>query len=98
MTGYSNLTQMAYLASSVFCVLSLGGLSSQTTARVGNAMGMMGVSIGLAATLGALTATPAVYGQIALTAAAGGAIGTYIARKVAITDLPQLVAAFHRYF
>jgi NAD/NADP transhydrogenase beta subunit len=43
---------MAYLASSVFCILSLGGLSSQATSRLGNAFGILGVGTGIVATLG----------------------------------------------
>lgn len=52
MNGYSDVHNMAYLASSLCCVGALGGLSSQPTARLGNALGMIGVSTGLAATLG----------------------------------------------
>merc|ERR1711962_1515580 len=56
--------------------------------------GMIGVSSGVAATLGLLQPTPDVLTQMAVTCAAGGAIGTAIAKKIEITDLPQLVTAF----
>lgn len=46
------LTSMAYLASSVLCILSLGGLAKQSTARIGNSFGCLGVGLGIAATLG----------------------------------------------
>merc|ERR1712243_44563 len=83
------------LASGLCCIGALGGLSAQPTARLGNALGMIGVSSGVAATLGLLQPTPDVLTQMAVTCAAGGAIGTGIAKKIEITDLPQLVAAFH---
>merc|ERR1712115_152370 len=93
--GYPEVHQMAYLASGLACIGALGGLSAQPTARLGNALGMIGVSSGVAATLGLLQPTPDVLTQMAVTCAAGGAIGTAIAKKIEITDLPQLVAAFH---
>merc|ERR1711863_28752 len=93
--GYPEVHQMAYLASGLACIGALGGLSAQPTARLGNALGMIGVSSGVAATLGLLQPNPEVLTQMALVAAAGGALGTTIAKKIEITDLPQLVAAFH---
>merc|ERR1711970_1493197 len=93
--GYPEVHQMAYLASGLACIGALGGLSAQPTARLGNALGMIGVSTGVAATLGLLQPNPEVLTQMALVAAGGGALGTTIAKKVEITDLPQLVAAFH---
>jgi len=93
--GYAEVHQMAYLASSLCCIGALGGLSAQPTARLGNALGMIGVSTGIAATLGLLQPTPEVLCQMIGTAVAGGAIGTTIAKKIEISDLPQLVAAFH---
>jgi NAD(P) transhydrogenase len=102
--GYGGpaLVQMAYLASSVFCILSLGGLSAQNTARFGNAMGVLGVGIGTLATLGALATTGSgislpLLTQMALTMGIGGSIGYAISKRVAITELPQLVAAFHSF-
>lgn len=95
--GAPHVHQMAYLASSVFCILSLGGLSSQATSRVGNALGILGVGTGIVATLGILHVPALVYGQIAIVTTAGAAIGAYIAKRMAITDLPQLVAAFHSF-
>lgn len=92
--GY-DVHDMAYLGSSVACVLALAGLSSQSTSRWGNAMGVLGVSGGVATTLGIIDVPAAVYGQIFGGMAAGGAVGATIANRVAITDLPQLVAAFH---
>jgi NAD(P) transhydrogenase len=97
LAGAPHVHQMAYLASSVFCILSLGGLSSQATSRVGNALGILGVGTGIVATLGILHVPAAVFGQIALVTTSGAAIGAYISRKMAITDLPQLVAAFHSF-
>merc|ERR1712012_493679 len=93
--GYPEVHQMAYLASGLACIGALGGLSAQPTARLGNALGMIGVSSGVAATLGLLQPNPEVLTQMAVVAAGGGAIGTTIAKKIEITDLPQLVAAFH---
>merc|ERR1719481_493570 len=93
--GYPEIHQMAYLASSLACIGALGGLSSQPTARLGNALGIIGVSGGIAATLGLLQPNPAVLAQMVGAAGAGGLIGTTIAKRLEISDLPQLVAAFH---
>lgn len=97
MYGFSNIQQMAYLAASLCCVGALTGLSSQSTARVGNALGMIGVSSGIVATLAGLGASPEVLMQMFSCIGAGGLLGTVIAKRVAITDLPQLVAAFHSF-
>merc|ERR1711887_519512 len=93
--GYPEIHQMAYLASGLACIGALGVLSAQPTARLGNALGMIGVSSGVAATLGLLQPNPEVLTQMAVVAAGGGLLGTTIAKKIEITDLPQLVAAFH---
>ena len=86
---------MAYLTSSLCCVGALAGLSSQPTARLGNALGMIGVSGGVAATLGSILPSHPVLAQMGMAAAGGALIGSTIAKKIEITDLPQLVAAFH---
>ncbi|XP_013148388.1 PREDICTED: NAD(P) transhydrogenase, mitochondrial-like [Papilio polytes] len=95
MQGYPEVHQMAYLASSLCCVGALAGLSSQTTARKGNYLGMIGVAGGIAATLGAMTPNAEVLAQMIGVAGIGGLLGTVIAKKIEITDLPQLVAGFH---
>ncbi len=94
--GY-DMQQIGYLAGSLCCVGALSGLSSQESCRVGNYLGMIGVSTGMLATLYGLKATPEVYTQMGTAIGVGGAIGAIIARRVAITDLPQLVAAFHSF-
>jgi NAD(P) transhydrogenase len=94
--GY-NLTNMTYLAASVLCIIAISGLAQQSTARIGNACGMIGVGLGVLATLGNLGFSTPVLTQIAVATAIGGAIGTYVAKKVPLTDLPQLVAAFHSF-
>uniref|UniRef100_A0A1B6FCA9 NAD(P) transhydrogenase, mitochondrial n=1 Tax=Cuerna arida TaxID=1464854 RepID=A0A1B6FCA9_9HEMI len=95
MQGYPEIHQMASLASSLCCVGALAGLSSQQTSRLGNNLGIMGVSGGIAATLGYMAPSYEVLAQMGGCMAVGGGIGTVIARKIEITDLPQLVAAFH---
>ena len=95
--GFSDIQQMGYLAASLCCVGALTGLSTQSTARIGNALGMIGVSSGITATLAGLGVSPAVLAQMFGCVAGGGLIGLIIARRVAITDLPQLVAAFHSF-
>jgi NAD(P) transhydrogenase subunit beta len=88
-----NLTQFAYLVSAVCFIMTLRGLSSPETARQGNAWGIAGMAIAIVTTL----ATPVVqsYWLIILGIAIGGAIGTVVARRIQMTALPQLVAAFH---
>ncbi|XP_062409874.1 NAD(P) transhydrogenase, mitochondrial [Sardina pilchardus] len=93
-TGY-NIEQMMYLGSGLCCVGALGGLSNQSTARLGNALGMIGVAGGIAATLGALKPSPELLAQMSAAMAVGGTAGLTIAKRIQITDLPQLVAAFH---
>lgn len=88
---------MAYLVSSGACIGSIACLSSQETARLGNALGLIGVSTGVVATLGMLgdTFTTGTYMQAAACGLVGSGIGAAIAKRMAITDLPQLVAGFH---
>jgi NAD(P) transhydrogenase len=97
MYGVSDLQQMAYLGASLCCVGALSGLSSQSTSRQGNALGIIGVSTGMVATLANLGASPELMTQMLASIGVGGVIGTIIARRMAITDLPQLVAAFHSF-
>lgn len=87
--------QMAYLAASLCCVGALAGLSSQKTSRLGNTLGMLGVTGGIAATLGQISPSTDVLIQMAGVAGIGGAAGAAIAKRIQISDLPQLVAAFH---
>jgi NAD(P) transhydrogenase len=97
MSGFENLHQMAYLASAICCISSIGGLSSQPTARVGNAIGMVGVATGVLATIDAMKFSPEVLAQVGGLMGVGGAIGGVIANRIAVTDLPQLVALFHSF-
>lgn len=62
---------------------------------LGNVLGQIGVSGGIAATLGLMMPNLDTLTQMAACMGVGGAIGTVIAKKIEITDLPQLVAAFH---
>jgi NAD(P) transhydrogenase subunit beta len=84
--------QLAYLIAGVLFILALRGLSSPTSSRRGNRFGMTGMLIAVATTL-ALHGTN--LAEIAVAIAIGGAIGFVTARKIAMTDMPQLVAAFH---
>ena len=88
-----NLSAFLYLAASVCFIMALRGLSSPDTARGGNIYGIAGMAIAILTTL----ATPQVvsYWLIAVGIVIGGAAGTYIARQIQMTALPQLVAAFH---
>jgi NAD(P) transhydrogenase len=93
----SDLTQMAYLVASISCIMSLAGLSTQSTARLGNVFGMIGVSTGVAATFGALNPSFPLLIQMLGAMGAGGLLGYGVSKKVGLTELPQLVAAFHSF-
>ena len=84
---------LAYLAAGVLFILALRGLSSPATSRRGNRMGMIGMAIAVATTLYThdVVSLPEIVGAIVI----GGGIGFIIARRIAMTDMPQLVAAFH---
>jgi len=88
-----NLSALLYLVASICFIMALRGLSSPQTARGGNIYGIAGMAIAILTTL----ATPQVvsYWLIVVGLLLGGAAGTYIARNIQMTALPQLVAAFH---
>ncbi|KAL4077098.1 NAD(P) transhydrogenase beta subunit-domain-containing protein, partial [Scleroderma yunnanense] len=94
-TGMAGLVQAGYLASSMLCIGSLAGLSSQVTARQGNALGILGVLSGILASLLAVGFPPALLTQFVGVAAIGGTIGGIIGRRITATELPQMVAALH---
>ncbi|TPK92249.1 MULTISPECIES: NAD(P)(+) transhydrogenase (Re/Si-specific) subunit beta [unclassified Mesorhizobium] len=93
-----NLASFLYLVSGILFILALRGLSHPTTSRRGNLFGMIGMAIAIATTLAlALPLAPSVgrFGLIVLGLAIGGGIGAVTARRIAMTSMPQLVAAFH---
>lgn len=94
-SGASAVYQMGYLASSLCCIGGINGLSTQKTSRVGNALGLIGVSSGVMTALCALNFPASVLLQAVSLLGIGGGVGAYIGKRVAVTELPQTVAAFH---
>jgi NAD(P) transhydrogenase subunit beta len=91
-----DLAQLLYLVAAILFILALRGLSSPSSSRRGNQMGMAGMAIAILTTLAA--AAPSGFSGwllVILGIAIGGSIGAVVARRVAMTAMPQLVAAFH---
>jgi NAD(P) transhydrogenase subunit beta len=90
-----SLTALAYLIAAVLFILALRGLSHPETSRRGNLFGMVGMAIAVIATFVHGRMYSAGYLLIILGIVIGGSIGTFIALRIRMTALPQLVAAFH---
>ena len=87
------IVAVAYISATILFILALGGLSHPETARRGNLYGIIGMSIALLATIfGVVTAN---YPMLLAGLAAGGAIGLILARRVQMTQMPELVAILH---
>ncbi len=93
MTG--SVVSAAYICASILFILSLGGLSHQETARRGNVYGMIGMALAVGATI--LLDQVGGYGLIAVAVVIGGAIGWFVASRVEMTAMPQLVAMMHSF-
>lgn len=76
-TGAAGLVQAGYLVSSVLCIGSISSLASQTTARMGNMLGVLGVGVGVIASLLAAGFSPEVLTQFGGLAAAGLIAGKF---------------------
>ncbi|TGU94595.1 NAD(P)(+) transhydrogenase (Re/Si-specific) subunit beta [Mesorhizobium sp. M00.F.Ca.ET.151.01.1.1] len=91
----ANFASFLYLVSGVLFIMALRGLSHPTTSRQGNLYGMIGMGIAIATTLALATPSAGRFGLIVLGLAIGGGVGAVTARRIAMTSMPQLVAAFH---
>jgi len=89
------LVTVAYLAATILFILSLGGLSHPETSRRGNLYGIIGMAIAIVATLLGPHVSGAGYAWIILAMLIGGSVGLYAARKVQMTQMPELVALMH---
>ncbi|MGJ0453977.1 MAG: NAD(P)(+) transhydrogenase (Re/Si-specific) subunit beta [Methylocystis sp.] len=91
----ANIAALLYLVAGVLFIFALRGLSSPATSREGNRYGMIGMAIAVATTL--LTHFPSFGGllMIVIGVAIGGGAGAFIAQRVPMTKMPELVAGFH---
>jgi H+-translocating NAD(P) transhydrogenase subunit beta len=92
----ANVSNLLYLVAGILFILALRGLSHPTTSRQGNLYGMIGMGIAIVTTL-AFNRPAGVGGWllVILGLGIGGTVGAVIARRVAMTQMPQLVAIFH---
>ncbi len=96
MTGKADLAALLYLVAGLLFILALKGLASPASSRAGNRNGMVGMTIAVLTTLWVAGVTdPLTWGLIVGGLLIGGGIGAVMARRIAMTDMPQLVAAFH---
>jgi NAD(P) transhydrogenase subunit beta len=91
----ANVVALLYLASGVLFILALRGLSSPETSRQGNIFGMTGMAIAIGTTLASSPPSGTGWALVIGGLAIGGGIGGVIARRVPMTSMPELVAAFH---
>ncbi|EHR6000461.1 Re/Si-specific NAD(P)(+) transhydrogenase subunit beta [Vibrio parahaemolyticus] len=91
----AGLVQAAYIVAALFFIMSLAGLSKQESARNGNYYGIAGMAIALIATIFSPDAQG--FGWIIIAMAVGGAIGIFYAKKVEMTEMPELVAILHSF-
>jgi NAD(P) transhydrogenase subunit beta len=86
------IVTVSYIGATILFILALGGLSNQETARRGNIYGIIGMFIALVATIAGITANIGILiGGLAI----GGAIGLILAKRVQMTEMPELVAILH---
>src|ERR1700742_808918 len=92
----ADIAALLYLVAGVLFILALKGLASPATSRAGNRNGMIGMVIAVVTTLWvAGVSDPLTWALIAGGLAIGGGIGAVMAKRIAMTNMPQLVAAFH---
>ncbi|MGD8788862.1 MAG: NAD(P)(+) transhydrogenase (Re/Si-specific) subunit beta, partial [Burkholderiales bacterium] len=91
----SSLATVSYIGATILFILSLGGLSNPETARRGNVFGIIGMTIAVLATVFGPRVTPAGYAWIVGALVVGGSIGLLAAKKVQMTQMPELVALMH---
>src|SRR6266487_2765901 len=95
----ANLSAVLYLVAGVLFILSLRGLSSPASSRRGNFLGMGGMAIAVATTLAAHPPADGIgWVLVVLGVVIGGSVGAVIARRLPMTSMPELVAAFHSLF
>jgi H+-translocating NAD(P) transhydrogenase subunit beta len=91
----ASLATVSYIGSTILFILSLGGLSNPETARRGNVLGMIGMAVAVLATVFGPRVTAGGYAWIIAALVIGGAIGLFAAKKVQMTQMPELVALMH---
>jgi NAD(P) transhydrogenase subunit beta len=91
----ASLATVSYIGATILFILSLGGLSHPETSRRGNLYGMIGMTIAVLATIFGPRVTIAGLPWIIGAMAVGGSVGIYAARKVKMTEMPELVALMH---
>ncbi len=91
----NNLVTVAYIAAIVLFVLSLGGLSNQETAKRGNFYGMAGMALAIGATASGAGVTN--YTALVAVIVPGVVIGAFLASRVEMTEMPELVAVLHSF-
>ncbi len=91
----SSLATVSYIGATILFILSLGGLSNPESSRRGNLYGIIGMAIAVLATIFGPRVTLAGIPWIIGTMVVGGSIGLYAARKVQMTQMPELVALMH---
>ncbi len=91
----ASLATMAYIGATILFILSLGGLSNPETARRGNMFGIVGMAIAVLATILGPRVTGGGVAYIVVALLIGASIGLYAAKKVQMTQMPELVALMH---
>ncbi len=90
-----NLANIAYIGATILFILSLGGLANPESSRRGNFYGILGMTIAILATVMGPQITTVGFPLIIGSLVIGGAIGLYAARKIQMTQMPELVALMH---
>ena len=91
----ADIAAILYLISGALFILALRGLASPESSRRGNYLGMTGMAIAMATTLALASPSGFSWLLVAFGLAAGGSVGAIVARRIPMTAMPQLVAAFH---
>jgi len=90
---FNGILTVSYIIATILFILALGGLSNQETARKGNWYGIIGMAIALVATIWGIV--EAAYVELIIALLAGGTIGLVAAKRVKMTQMPELVAILH---
>jgi NAD(P) transhydrogenase subunit beta len=93
----ANLATVSYIGATILFILSLGGLSHPETSRRGNLYGMIGMGIAVLASIFGPRVTADGYAWILIALVVGGSIGLFAAKKVKMTEMPELVAMMHSF-